>query len=257
MNKIGFIGFGNIAKMLCEGLLLKEITTSNCIYASALHLDKLKENTKKYNINCCQNNKEVIDNSNIIVLSLKKDDFIKIKDDFINLDNKLVVSVMAGLSSIDFNKWLGNTKIITSLPNVCVSVGSGIFITEINHNLDQTNLDLFTSTFSKLGKIIYLPNDMLDVGTIMAGSTPAYTSMFVEALSEASVNYGISRNISYDIISQMLLGTAKMLQNGVHPGQLKDLVSSPKGLTIKGIIELENNGFRSNIINAIKATQNE
>ena len=126
MNKIGFIGFGNISKMLCEGLLLKEITKSNYIYASALHLDKLKENAKKYGINYCKNNKEVIDNSDIIVLSLKKDDFIKIITLAPELDEGLLdylsdknIKIQAGhCIGGDLSKCTGATHLFNAMSGI-------------------------------------------------------------------------------------------------------------------------------------------
>ena len=92
----------------------------------------------------------------------------------------------------------------------------------------------------------------MDIATTIAGCTPAYTAMYLEALGDAACKYGLSREVGYRLVAKMLEGTGKMaLESGKHPGELKDAVCSPKGTTIKGVAALEKRGFRGTVIKAI------
>lgn len=254
-KKIGFIGFGNIASMLTEGLIRSKAIAPTNILANARNYQRLEQNCQKYQITPLANKEELISQADIIVIAVKPTDFADIKPFLIDLPaTKFVVSLISGLPEKEYHA-LGSTKLINAIPNVCISVAKGIFITNQAHNLTDADLATFTTIFSKVGQIYYVPSSVLAIASTIAGCTPAYVAMFCEALSEAAVNFGLDRTTSYQMISQMLIGTANMIQQGLHPAQVKDLVASPKGSTIKGIISLEESGFRSEVIKAIEETQ--
>ena len=254
-KKIAFIGFGEIAKAITEGFLKTAAVAKENIYASALHLDKLQKNCQKYGINPATT-KDIIENADIIFLAIKPHNFKEIQDQLIHLKrDQFIISLMAGYTSQDFASLLPDIKIITAIPNCCVAVAKGIFVADSGNNLDDEQMRSFNDLLSPIAQIYYLAPDTLSIASTIAGCTPAYSAMFIEAMSEAAVKYGLNREEAYHIIARMLIGTATMIEEGYHPGALKDLVSSPKGTTIKGIIKLEENGFRNCIIEAIEATQ--
>ena len=107
--------------------------------------------------------------------------------------------------------------------------------------------------FNAVGKTEVLPENMLNTVIGISGSSPAYVFMMIEAMADAGVRDGLARDTAYRLAAQSVLGSAKMvLESGKHPGELKDMVCSPKGTTIEAVAELENKGFRSAIIDAIK-----
>ncbi len=256
-KKIGFIGFGEIAQLILEGLLKMEVVEKENVYASAVHKDKLLKNCECYGIKA-STNEDIAKNADIIFLAVKPHNFAEVKDVLKGLDkDKFVISVISTLRSPEFARELPEVNIIAAVPNVCVGSAKGVFVADITNNLKEEDLKTFNELLTPIAKIYYLTPDTMSIGGTIAGCTPAYSAMYVEALSEAAVKYGLNRQMAYEIISQMLIGTATMIQDGRHPAQIKDLVSSPKGSTIKGIIKLEENGFRNKIIEAIEEVQSE
>ena len=253
--KLGFIGFGEIAKMITQGLLSKKVIAKEDISACAIHQDKLKDNCKKFGIKAATI-ETIVKDSDVIILAVRPDNFKDVKDKLKDLPaDTFVISVMASYTSEQFKVELPDTKIIAAVPNVCVASAKGIFICDLENSLDKKTKKIFTDLITPIADIYYQTPKAMSIASTIAGCTPAYVAMFTEALSEAAVHYGLSRHDAYQIIADMMIGTATMMKDGLHPAMIKDLVASPAGSTIKGIIKLEDEGFRSTVIEAIKAVE--
>ena len=249
--KIGFLGFGNIAKAMLEGLTYRNKKLLKEIYASSAHYDKLLKNTKKYGINACKSNEELIDTCDLIFICCKP---YQVKDvlEGQKLEGKILVSLAAGIYSKDFEEFIPGTHHITCIPNTAISVAEGVLVVEDEHTLTEEEFDLVEKLLKKVGLIEVVETAKMDIATTIAGCTPAYTAMYLEALGDAACKYGLSREVGYRLVAKMLEGTGKMaLESGKHPGELKDAVCSPKGTTIKGVAALEKRGFRGTVIKAI------
>lgn len=256
--KIGFIGFGNMAQAMVQGFIEYGKMNPNQFYACAKNYDKLLSNTQKYGIHACENSKEVVMNSDIIILAVKPYLIEEVvKPICTDLENKMVISVAAGYNFEKYNIILRPTTAhISTIPNTPISVGEGIVVCENKHSLNETQLQTFMDLFKDVALVEMVDTHLLSIGGTIAGCTPAYAAMFIEALGDAGVKHGLPRKTAYQLAAKVLAGTGSLyLKEQKHPGEMKDAVCSPKGTTIKGVAALERNGFRNAIIEAIDAAE--
>lgn len=259
--RIGFIGFGNMAGAVAEGLLADGCVRAEQMSACSGHMDKLEKRCSAMGgVRAMKDSASVCDASDMVFLAVKPvmlpEVLPAIKD---KLRGKIVVSVAAGYDLERYRREgliTEDTHIICTCPNTPVSIQKGIFIIESNHTLTEEEYELTTALLEKISLVIPVKTSLLGIGGTIAGCSPAFVAMFMEALSDAAVMYGIPRATAYSMVARMMEGTAAMQQKtGAHPGQMKDAVASPGGTTIKGIAALEENGFRGAVIDAIKAIQ--
>lgn len=258
--KIGFIGFGNIAQAMVNGFINYGNISPDSFYACAKNYDKLCSNALKFGIHACKDSIEVVMKCDIIILAVKPYLIEKVIQPIVDdLENKMVISVAAGYNFEMYNKILKSTTAhISTIPNTPISVGEGIIICENKHSLNDTQLELFMNLFNNIALVKMVDSSLLSIGGTIAGCTPAYIAMFIEALGDAGVKHGLPRKTAYELAAKVLVGTGKLyLKEEKHPGEMKDAVCSPKGTTIKGVAALEKNSFRSAIIEAIDAAEGE
>ena len=140
------------------------------------------------------------------------------------------------------------------MPNTPAMVGEGMTAACPNAQVTKEDLDCALSILSAFGKVEVVPERLMDVVVSVSGSSPAYVFMFIEAMADAAVADGMPRAQAYQFAAQAVYGSAKMvLETGKHPGELKDMVCSPAGTTIEAVRVLEEKGFRSAVIEAMKA----
>lgn len=250
---IGFLGFGNMAMALAQGL--KKANKNVTLNASARDYNKLVDNTTKLNVIPYRTNEEMIKSSNVIIIAIKPYQVEILKEYKDILIGKTIVSVVAGYDLEKYQALLGkDIHIICTCPSTPVAVNEGVIAYENKWSLTESEFKSFNDIFTKLGLLVETDASHFNVYGTAGGCTPAFVAMFIEALSDAFVKHGISRKESYEIASKVLAGTAKLQQEkGCHPGQMKDAVCSPGGTTIKGVASLEESGFRGTIIKAIDA----
>lgn len=255
---IGFIGFGNMASAIAKGLIHYANVNPSNIYACAKDFTKLVTNCNTLHINACQTHQELIEASDIVILATKPyqiHDILAAVNHL--LTNKIVISIAAGIYFEDLeNMLMPHTAHISTIPNTPIVTGKGILICEDRHSLNQSQYQLFTDLFSKIALIEVIDTPHFSIAGTLAGCTPAFTAMYLEALGDAGVKYGLTRPQAYRLAAKMLEGTGALyLSEGQHPGSMKDAVCSPGGTTIKGVASLEKDGFRGTIIHAIDAIE--
>ncbi|SCZ00709.1 pyrroline-5-carboxylate reductase [Alkaliphilus peptidifermentans] len=256
-RKIGFIGAGNVATTIIEGLIDTYPQACNNVYISNRNKNKGRSLQKKLNINFCENNVDVIKACEVFFICVKPDNYLEVLKEiksFISKDS-LIISIAAGIS-IDYIQGILGTsfKIVRAMPNIAVSVRTGMTTISANNNVTEKELNLVMDIFNSIGLADVIDEDLIDVATIISSCSPAFVAMFIEALADGGVLQGMSRDKAYKYVAQSMMGTAKMIVDlEKHPGELKDLVSSPAGITIEGVYNLEKNGFRSIIMEAIEA----
>lgn len=252
--KIGFIGFGNMASAICDGLLAKDAVPAANIYACARDTDKLRAKCSSRGINALASAEEVAGASDLIVIGVlpqQVEGVVRSASDA--LRGKPVFSIAAGIDCDRYISYLGEGfNHISTIPNTPIAIGEGIIVAEKKHTLTPEQLRLFEGVFSKIAKIEYFSSDLLSLGGTGAGCAPAFIDVFIEALADGLVKHGMTRTQAYSIVPQMMIGSAAyMMQSGLHPGALKDAVCSPGGTTIVGIEALEECGFRYAVMHAV------
>ncbi len=171
------------------------------------------------------------------------------------LEQKVFVSIVAGVSIETIRKALGKrVKIVRVMPNTPALVQEGMtVIAQREEAVLEEEFSDVVRIFNAVGKTEVMAESMINTVTGISGSSPAYVYMLIEAMADAGVRDGLTRSAAYRLAAQAVLGSAKMvLESGKHPGELKDMVCSPKGTTIEAVAELEKRGFRSAVISAIK-----
>lgn len=259
-TNIGFIGFGNMGQAMAKGWVQEGEIPSENIYATARNIDKLQRNCKALGVKPCRTSEELISEVDIVILAVKpyqiKDVVVPLKE---ALQNKIIISVAAGYTFSMFEEiLLEDTSHISTIPNTPVAVGEGITIIEKTHSLSEKEYKMVTALLSQLGLVQAVETQQLSTAGTLAGCGPAFASIFIEALADGAVKYGLSRDDAYQLASQMLVGTGKtQLKTRNHPGAMKDQVTSPGGTTIQGVSALEENNFRHAIIAAFDAIEGE
>jgi pyrroline-5-carboxylate reductase len=260
--KIGFIGMGNMALAIAEGWVKKELVAGTDICAFAPNQEKLANNAARIGFVPMASAKAVVSAADTIVIACKPYQIEKVLAELgNNLFGKAIWSVAAGWTYDTFEKQLSgivgiddSVRIQCIMPNTPAMVGEGVFLFEEKNSLKPAELTEMKRLFEGLGVVIPLPTELMGIGGYISGCGPAFVDMFMEAYADAAVKYGLPRATAYKLISQTVLGSAKMvLETGRHPGELKDMVCSPGGTTMEAVRVLEEKGFRSAIIEAEKA----
>jgi len=259
-RQVGLIGTGNMGEALVKGLLHGHVCKPEQIFCSDTRPERLKVIRETYGVKGTSHNAEVVKHSDIIILAVKPQIMKQVISEVakhLNL-SKLIISIAAGvpLDAIE-SCTRKQLKLIRVMPNICVSVREGASAIAGGKHIDKEDLMIAKIIFDSVGKSLFIEEDLLDAVTGLSGSGPAYIFLIVDALADAGVKVGLSRDDALILASQAVLGAAKMLiETGEHPGKLKDLVTSPGGTAIAGLHTLEEGGLRTTLINAVEvATQ--
>lgn len=256
MKKIGFFGAGNmgmpILKVASKLLGANEVGFYEPNEERALYVAK---ETAAY---AYADEAELIRNSEYVVLAVKPQvapSLMEKLSAYVDSHNRFI-SIMAGVSTDTIRKALGiDTPIVRLMPNTAAMVGEAMTCLCFNGcEADAPEVCFVTELCRSFGRVTVLPENLMSAAVCANGSSPAYVYMFIEALADGVVKYGIPRKTAYELAAQTVLGAAKMvLETGEHPAQLKDNVCSPAGTTIAAVAALEEAGFRNAVIKATDA----
>ncbi len=254
--KLGFIGCGNMATAIINGIVSNNIVKAEEIIVS----DKsgaAAERMKPFGITAINDNREIVKQCDIIVFAVKPQFIGEVTDEIKDLvtKEKLFISIVAGKTIEWFNEHLTkDMKLVRTMPNTPALVGEGMTGVCANENVTKEDMDEALRILKGFGKAEVVPERLMDVVVSVSGSAPAYVFMFIEAMADAAVADGMPRAQAYEFAAQAVMGSAKlMMETGKHPGELKDMVCSPGGTTIEAVRVLEQKGFRSAVIEAMKA----
>lgn len=255
--KIGFIGCGNMASAMIGGIIKNRVAAPEDILASAKTEASRQRAKKELGICMTSSNQEVAAFADVLVLAVKpfyyEEVIQQIRQDV--REETIVVSIAPGKKLEWMEKLFQKPlKIVRTMPNTPALVGEGMSCVCKNARCSQEDVDKICEIFAGFGKTEIVEEEMIDVVVGVSGSSPAYVFLFIEAMADAAVADGMPRAQAYRFAAQAVLGSAKMvLETGKHPGELKDMVCSPKGTTIEAVRVLEEKGFRSAVIEAMKA----
>ena len=261
--KIGFIGLGNMATAMIEGMLGTGAFQAEEIIGSARTQETADRVAKKYNIITGTDNTVVAKQADVLILAVKPvflPEVIAEIRDLVDGEGVLVISIAAGRSIEWIEHEFGKTlRMIRCMPNTPAMVGEGCTCVCLKETFSDQRVyegdqALALKIMNSFGKASVLPERLMDAFVGVAGSAPAYAFMFIEAMADAAVMAGMPRKQAYAFAAQSVLGSAKMvLETGMHPGELKDMVCSPAGTTIEAVRVLEEKGMRAAVIDAIGA----
>jgi pyrroline-5-carboxylate reductase len=253
---VGFIGGGNMGEALIKGLLGASLVPASAIHATDVRLERLKELDRLYGIQVSSSNADLVRHSDIVILAVKP----QIMDSVLKeiapavTRKKLLISVAAGVSTAKIRTVLHkDARLIRVMPNTPALVLEGVTAIAKADNLEPDDLDTAGEIFSAVGRVVVLDETLMDAVTGLSGSGPAYVAVVIESLADGGVRMGLDRITAMTLATQTVLGAAKLLlETGLHPGALKDMVSSPGGTSIAGIAALEEGGIRTTFIKAVE-----
>ena len=259
-QKVGFIGGGNMGEALIKGVLAANLVPPEAIYASDVRIERLRSLDQQYGVQLTEDNAELVRQADIVILAVKPQIMAPVVRQIASAvtRKKLLISIAAGVSTATIRAALGkDARLIRVMPNTPALVLEGVTAIAKAEGLEPGDLDTAGEIFSAVGRVVTLDEDLMDAVTGLSGYGPAYVAIVVESLADGGVRMGLDRITAMTLATQTVLGAAKlMLETGMHPGALKDMVSSPGGTTIAGIAALEEGGLRHNLIRAVeRATQ--
>ena len=253
--KLGFIGTGNMASAIMGGIIKNNVIPAEEIIGADLFAPGRERVQKEYGINVTADNKEVASKAETIILSVKPQFYASVIADIKDVvtDNQIIITIAPGKTLAWLAEQFGKeVKIVRTMPNTPAMVGEGMTAVCPNEHLTEDEIAYVKSLLESFSRAEIVPERLMDVVTAVSGSSPAYVFMLIEAMADAAVSGGMPRKQAYQFAAQALLGSAKMvLETGMHPGELKDMVCSPAGSTIEGVRILEQNGFRSAVFEAL------
>jgi pyrroline-5-carboxylate reductase len=174
------------------------------------------------------------------------------------LRNKLIISVLAGATNEALWSYTGlgsesSCSIMRAMPNVAAQIGESMTVISFSQSSAPKDLDVTVTEwiFKKVGRIQYVDEDVFHAGSVVAGATGAFFTVAFDGILDGAVAEGLKRAEARDILAQSLLGMAKLIQDGEHPAVLREMVSSPRGTTIQGLMKLEKAGARSAYTQAV------
>lgn len=251
-NTVGLIGSGNVASSIVGGLVKRFPSMNKNIFVSDRASSKTDSLRNTFNVNVSASNFDLVKSCDIVLLCVKPNVLpavLKEIKDFVT-NSHLIISVAAGITTDFIQSFFPNpVKIIRTMPNIAVSVGEGMTAICPNPLVSEKELEYAIQIFGSVGKVDVIEEDHLDTVTSISGSSPGFISVFIEALADGAVLQGMPRDKAYKYAAQAMLGTAKIiLEKGLHPAEVKDMVCSPGGTTIEAVYSMEKNNFRSVVI---------
>lgn len=249
-----------MAEAMVKGLLTAGFIEARNIQMSDVLKERLDFLHSEYKVRVTEDNRELVKKCEIILLAVKPQVIQKVLDGISDVvdESKLVVSIVAGVTIANIEEGLGAGKekklsVVRTMPNTPALVQEGVTAISSSNHVTKANLQVAHRIFEAVGKTVDVDEDQLDAVTGLSGSGPAYIFMIIEALSDAGVKMGLSRDVSNILTIQTVLGSAKLArESGKHPGELKDMVTSPGGTSISGLHTLESGGLRTTLINAVE-----
>jgi pyrroline-5-carboxylate reductase len=254
---IGFIGGGNMAEAIIKGVKSQESGVRRDILVSEPREDRRKYLQQTYGIKTTGSNKEVASSCNIIILAVKPQNMAVVLDEIADLitEDKTVVSIAAGITLSYLQSKLKTKKLIRVMPNTPAIVQEGMSVMSLCECFSDRDIAIVRDIFMSVGKVLTLPEKYIDTVTAVSGSGPAFVALFIEAMIEAGEKMGLSKDNASELAIQTLIGTAKLLDTGMPPVKLREMVTSPGGTTAAGLKVFEEKGFKDIVYDALHAAK--
>ena len=257
MATFGFIGIGNMGGAIA--VAAAKAHDPGDIWVSASHPERAEAFAARHGM-VASTNIEIAKECKFVILGVKPQFMAQVLGELKPIlevrTDCVLVTMAAGLTMQKIANMVGGGyPVIRIMPNTPARIGRGVIQYDWNDRCRQEDVEEFLSVLGSAGWLHHLPEKLIDAGSAVSGSGPAFAAMFIEAMADGGVLCGLPRATAMEYAAQMLIGTAElMLQSGDHPGKMKDAVCSPGGSTIQGVRALEQGGFRSAVTEAIIKT---
>jgi pyrroline-5-carboxylate reductase len=255
-RRVGFVGGGNMAEALIRGLLGTNLVPADLLAATDVRAERTAQLTRQFAIAAHGDNVRLVREAEVVVLAVKPQIMATVLAEVAPAvtARHLLVSIAAGVSTASIRAALGkDARIIRVMPNTPALVLQGATAIARGQGLAAEDLGVAEEIFGAVGRVVVLDESLMDAVTGLSGSGPGYVALVVEALADGGVKMGLDRATAMTLATQTVLGAAQLLaETGMHPGALKDMVSSPGGTTIAGVSALEEGGLRATLIRAVE-----
>ncbi len=231
---IGFIGGGNMAEALIKGMTSQGMKN---IIVSEPSADRRSYLEQEYGIKTTPSNKEVAFSCSLILLAVKPQNMAVVLDEITGLvtEDKTVVSIAAGITLSYLQSKLKTKRLVRVMPNTPALVQEGMSVLSLCECFSDMEIARIREIFMSVGRVLTLKEEQMNAVTALSGSGPAFVALFVETLTEAGVRIGLNRDNAAELAVQTLIGTARLLETGMPPGRLREMVTSPGGTTAAGL----------------------
>jgi pyrroline-5-carboxylate reductase len=256
-RKVAILGGGKIGESLLAGLLTSGWREPRHLVITGRREERLQELHERYGVRATLSNAEAVSGAALVVIAVKPQDFDVLLGEIGGLltQEQTVLSVAAAIPTSQIEARLTQgVPVVRAMPNAPALVHEGMAGVCAGAHAGDEHLALAEEVLSHLGAVARVPERYMDAVTAVSGSGPAYFALLAEAMIEAGILLGLSRETSTQLVVQTMLGTARLLRDeSIHPVELREAVTSPGGTTIQAIRELEQAGVRAAFLNAIQA----
>lgn len=260
-SKLAFIGCGVMAESIVAGLLRQNLVDAVQVSASHPRKHRRDELENKYQIRTFESNAEAVkalpDEDSTVVLCVKPQRIGGVLDeikDFVK-PSQLVVSIIAGATIETISDALQNKFVVRTMPNTPSQIGAGMTAWTCSRAVSDMQKAQVKTLLTALGKELYVENEhQIDMATALSATGPTYIFMMMEAMTDAGVHLGFSREVSRELVQQTMLGsTLFAIESHKHPAELRNMVTSPGGTSAEAIYQMEKGSLRTVLSKAIYA----
>jgi pyrroline-5-carboxylate reductase len=259
MSRMAIVGGGAMGSAFVRGIISAGLYAAIDIVVTDVDQSKLDRIAADTGVAVTKSNSEAVLAADVVLLAIKPGIVAGVCSDIADMlvDGKLVISIAAGVSTRAIESNIhASTPVIRAMPNTPCQIRAGAVVYCRGRSAMDEHAALAKTVLESVGVCMEVPESMLDAVTALSGSGPAYVYLIIEALSDAGVACGLTRDVSSKLAAQTVYGSAKMvITSGLHPAVLKEQVTSPGGTTIAGLGVLEREGVRSALMEAVKAAR--
>jgi pyrroline-5-carboxylate reductase len=255
MMKTGFIGGGNMAEAMIKGMTsqgMKDILVSDPKEERRQYI------RKNYNVETTESNTQIVASCDIVILAVKPQNMDEVIEEIGEevTDNKTVVSIAAGITLAFLSSKLKTKKLIRVMPNTPALVQKGMTVMSLCECFSDRDMAVVREIFMSIGEVITLPEKYMNAVTAVSGSGPAFIAYFIEGMIESGIKLGLKNDDARILAVQTAIGTSQLLDTGMSPSKLREMVTSPGGTTAAGLKILYEKGFKDILSAAIEAAKN-
>ncbi|MDH3494505.1 MAG: pyrroline-5-carboxylate reductase [Acidobacteriota bacterium] len=259
-SKLAFIGCGVMAESMIKGLLDKKLVGPTQISASHPRAERREELKNEYSINVFEGNGNAVseacsEDDAVVLLCVKPQRLNRVLKDIAGCVSKhaVVISIVAGATSEAISNALGTEKVVRCMPNTPSQIGRGMAVWTCTDSVTDGEQEKVKTLLSALGREMHVENEhMIDMATSLSATGPTYTFLVMEALTDAGVHLGFSREMSKELVQETMLGAVLFaMDSHLHPAELRNMVTSPGGTSADAIYQMEKGGLRTVLSKAV------
>ena len=250
-----------MGEAILSALLDKGLTSPGDVSVSDISTERRDYLKQKYGVAVTSDNRQAIGDTDVVVLAVKPQNLAEVMNELNGQfeSNQLVLSIIAGATVKTLTDGLAHRCLVRVMPNTPAQIGEGVSVWTATAEVSEQQKEWASSILGAVGREIYVDDEKyLDMATAVSGSGPAYFFLFVEALVEAAIDIGLSRDMAQELVLQTMLGSGHLIQkSGKSPAELRKMVTSPGGTTADALLELDKGGFNKLVLQAVRAAYNK